>query len=119
MPIFHDRLGAELATSERIFRPIGEGDASSAFENVVAAGAVIPWHQHAHEETLVCLEGEAECTFEGGAPEIYRAGSVVVIPARTRHTIRALGLGVLRQLSFFAGPAPATEWDTDGGSVVS
>ncbi|MEP6861127.1 MAG: cupin domain-containing protein [Deltaproteobacteria bacterium] len=118
MPIFHDRLGAELVTSERIFRPIGEGDASCAFENVVTGGAVIPWHQHAHEETIVCLEGEAECTFENGVPERYAAGSVVVIPSRTRHTIRALGPGVLRQLSFFSGPAPATEWDTDPGSVV-
>lgn len=118
MPIFHDRLGAELATSERVFRPIGEGPASCAFENVVGEGAVIPWHQHPHEEVLVCLAGRAECTFAGGSPEPYAAGSVVVIPAHTRHTIRALGPGPLRQLSFFAGPAPATEWDTAPGSVT-
>jgi quercetin dioxygenase-like cupin family protein len=119
MPIFHDRLGAELASAERVFRPIGEGAGSSAFENVVVEGAVIPWHQHRHEEVLVCLAGRAECTFAGGSPERYSAGSVVVIPAHTRHTIRALGPGPLRQLSFFAGPAPETEWDTDAGDVIA
>jgi len=117
MPIFHGRLGAQLSSSERIFRPIMEGTSSSAFENVIATGSIVPWHQHAHEEIIVCLEGRAECTFENGAPEVYTAGSVVVIPPLTRHTLRALE--PVRQLSFFSGAEPGTVWDTDGGDVTS
>jgi quercetin dioxygenase-like cupin family protein len=117
MPIFHGRLGATLTSSERIFRPIMEGASSAAFENVVAAVAVVPWHQHAHEEIIVCLEGRAECTFENGAPEEYTAGSVLVIPPLTRHTLRAIE--PVRQLSFFSGREPGTVWDTDGGDVSS
>lgn len=115
--IFRGRLGAQLASTERIFRPIGDGAASSAFENVVTAGAVVPWHQHAHEEMIVCLEGSGECTFDGGEAEPYSAGDVVVIPAHTRHSLRALT--PLRQLSFFAGAEPGTVWDSDGGDVSS
>jgi len=39
MPIFHGRLGAQLTSSERIFRPIMEGSRGSAFEYVIAAHA--------------------------------------------------------------------------------
>jgi len=117
MPIFHHRLGAQLSNSERIFRPISEGGTSSAFENVIAAGAVVPWHLHTHEEVIVCLEGRAECTFENGTPEEYAAGSVLVIPPLTRHTLRALE--PVRQLSFFSGAEPGTIWDTSAGDVTS
>jgi quercetin dioxygenase-like cupin family protein len=118
MPIHQGRLGAQPTTTERVFRPIApSATASSAFENVVVEGAVIPVHAHAVEELIVCLEGRAECTFVGSPPEIYTAGSVVVIPAGARHTIRNLGPGPLRQLSFFAGAAPGTVWDDGAGSV--
>jgi quercetin dioxygenase-like cupin family protein len=118
MPIHHSQLGAQLATTERIFRPIAESATNSAaFENVVVEGAVIPWHQHGHEELIICLEGHAECTFAGSAPELYTVGSVVVIPPNTRHTITNVGPGQLRQLSFFSGPEPGTVWDADSGSV--
>ena len=118
MPIHHRQLGAQLTATERIFRPIADGATrSAAFENVVIEGAVIPWHQHAHEELIVCLEGRAECTFAGSPPELYTAGSVVVIPPSTRHTITNVGPGELRQLSFFSGPEPGTVWDADSGSV--
>jgi quercetin dioxygenase-like cupin family protein len=117
MPIFRARLGAQPTSSERIFRPISDGATSSAFENVVVAGAIVPWHQHAHEEVIVCLEGRATCTFADGAPEEYAAGDVVVIPANTRHSLHALT--PLRQLSFFSGAEPGTVWDTDGGDVSS
>ena len=86
-------------------------------ENVVVGGAVIPTHQHAVEEILVCLSGIAECTFPGAAPQQYREGSVVIIPPNTPHTIRNTGAELLRQLSFLAGEPPGTEWLEAPGSV--
>lgn len=122
MPIHHDLLGAKLTSTERIFRPIANeargATSCSAFENVVLGGATVPMHRHAFEEIIVCLSGTAECTFEGGKPEAYAAGSVLIIPAGKLHTIRNTGSSELRQLSFFAGSNPDTQWVETPGSVV-
>ena len=121
MPIMHDQLGTLPTTTERVFRTVAgpkQGVKSgSVHENVLVTGAVIPEHLHAVEEVLVCLNGTAECRFNGGPPEQYRAGSVVIIPAYTPHTIRNTGAGLLRQLSFFAGDPPQTKWLEAPGSV--
>jgi quercetin dioxygenase-like cupin family protein len=122
VPIHHDLLGAQLTSTERIFRPIANvahgAKSCSAFENVVVAGATVPMHRHAVEEIIVCLSGTAECSFEDGKPEAYAAGSVVIIPAGKLHTLRNTGPTELRQLSFFAGPDPDTHWVEPAGSVV-
>ena len=122
MPIHHNLLGAQLISTERIFRPIANeargATACSAYENVVVAGATVPMHRHAVEEIIVCLSGTAECTFEEGGAEAYAAGSVVIIPAGKLHTIRNTGSSELRQLSFFAGTNPDTRWVDSAGSVV-
>jgi len=122
LPIHHDMLGALPEDTERIFPAIANSllgaSSCSAHWNVIVAGAVIPLHRHAVEEILVCLGGFGECTFEGGEPEPYRAGSVVIVPAHVRHTIRNVGSEPLRQLSFFAGDPPHTEWLESPGSVA-
>ena len=121
MPIFHNQLGTLPTATERVFRTVigpQQGvKSSSLHENVLVSGAVIPEHLHAVEEILVCLTGTAECAFNGGPPERYQAGSVVVVPAHTPHTIRNTGAGLLRQLSFFSGDPPQTTWLQDPGSV--
>jgi hypothetical protein len=85
VPIHHNLLGAQLISTERIFRPIADeargAKSCSAYENVVVGGATVPMHRHAVEEIIICLSGTAECTFEGGKPEAYAPGSVVIIPA--------------------------------------
>jgi quercetin dioxygenase-like cupin family protein len=122
MPIHHNLLGAQLATTERIFPPIANealgARSCSVHENVVVAGATIPLHKHAVEEIIVCLAGTAECIIDGGKPESYSTGSVVIIPANTPHTIRNSEAAELRQLSFFAGLHPGTEWLEDRGSIA-
>lgn len=121
MPIHHNQLGTLPGNTERVFRAIANAklgaSCCSVHENVLVGGAVIPTHKHAVEEILVCLSGTAECTFQGTAPEAYGAGSVVIIPANTAHTIRNTGSGLLRQLAFFAGDPPRTEWLEAPGSV--
>lgn len=121
MPIHHNQLGALPTGTERVFRAIANRRLGAGFcsvhENVLVGGAVIPTHKHAVEEILVCLGGTAECTFPGAAPQPYREGSVVIIPPDTPHTIRNTGIGLLRQLSFFAGDPPRTEWLDAPGSV--
>lgn len=121
MPIHHNQLGAVPAATERVFRAIANPKLGarfcSVYENVLISGAVTPTHKHAVEEILVCLSGAAECTLPGNAPEPYHEGSVVIIPPNTPHTIRNTGAGLLRQLSFFAGDPPRTEWLEGPGSV--
>ena len=121
MPIHHDRLGAVPVSTERVFRAVANeqlgAKSCSVHENVLVAGAVVPLHSHAVEEVLVCLGGTAECSFNGGPPEQYREGSVVIIPPNTPHTIRNIGPGTLRQLSFFAGHPPETQWLEPEGSI--
>lgn len=121
MPIHHDVLGALPTTTERVFRPIANerlgATSCSAYENVIVPGARIPLHKHAVEEVILCLSGAAECSFDGGAPEPYTAGSVVIIPPHTPHTIRNVGEDHLRQLAFYAGD-PRPEWLEDPGSVA-
>ena len=79
MPIHHNLLGAQLVSTERIFRPIADeargAKYCSAYENVVVGGATVPMHRHAVEEIIVCLSGTAECTFEGGTPGILCASA--------------------------------------------
>ena len=92
--------------------------ACSVHENVLNPRAVVPWHQHAVEEVIVCLAGEGECTFEGGGPEPYRGGSVLVIPANTPHTLRNTGPQRLVQLAVLGGAAPDTHWLEPEGRVA-
>ena len=114
MPIYHNQLDTMPADTERVFRTIFKADSSntpcSLLENVLVAHAVIPLHVHSVTEILICLSGTAECSFNGAAAEAYAAGSVVVIPPNTPHTIRNTGDALLRQLSFLAGEPPDTRW---------
>lgn len=49
-----------------------------------APGKVHDWHAHAHDETLVILDGQLH--FEAGACQgVARATDVISLPARTRH----------------------------------
>jgi len=122
MPIHHHRLGSIPTDTERTFVAVADealgARSCSVHENVLNPGAVVPWHRHGVEEIIVCLAGTGECTFEGGLPETYQAGSVVVIPAGTPHTLRNAGEDRLCQLAILGGPSPATLWLEPEGSVA-
>jgi quercetin dioxygenase-like cupin family protein len=120
--IHHGMLGNLPCGTERTFTPLATpalGTAAcSIHENILDAGAVVPRHRHPIEEVIVCLSGEGECTFEGQAPERYRAGSVVIIPPGVTHTLRNVGAERLHQLAFLAGREPGTQWLEAEGSVA-
>jgi quercetin dioxygenase-like cupin family protein len=122
MPIHHNMLGAVPTDTERTFVALaneGLGTQScSVHENVLNPNAVVPWHQHAVEEIIVCLSGVGECAFQRGAPERYRSGSVLVIPANTPHTLRNVGAERLCQLAILGGVSPGTQWLEPEGSVA-
>ncbi|MGG5823841.1 cupin domain-containing protein [Falsiroseomonas sp. HW251] len=80
---------------------------SDIHENVLGPGAVVPWHLHAAEEVILVLEGKGECLTEQGA-EPYRAGDVLLLPARVKHSLRNTGEAPLRQICFFPDD-PRTE----------
>jgi quercetin dioxygenase-like cupin family protein len=50
----------------------------------VTAGAMMPIHQHVHEQISQVLEGKFELTVND-EPRIYEAGTVVVIPSNIPH----------------------------------
>ncbi len=121
MPIHHHMLGKMPSDTERILVPIANEElgaqSSSAYENVLNPGAEVPLHEHAVEEIIVCISGTAECSFSGGTAQRYEAGSVVIIPANTPHSLRNVGADHLRQLTFSAN-TPKTQWHEPQGSVT-
>jgi len=121
MPIHHAMLGTLPTATERTFTPLATPalgtSACSVHENILNVGAVVPLHRHPVEEVIVCLSGEGECTFEGQAPQAFRAGSVLIIPAGTAHTLRNVGHERLHQLAILAGREPGTQWLEPEGSV--
>ncbi len=121
MPIHRNMLGVQLQTTERVFSLIAGQTlgaiSCSVYENVIKAGAIIPLHKHAVEEVIICQSGQAECSFNGMAPEPFETGSVVIIPPNTPHTIRNIGDTELRQLAFFSNTLQETEWIEPPGSV--
>ena len=122
MPIHHAMLGKLPTATERTLTAIATpalGTSScSVHENILNAGVVVPLHQHRVEEVIVCLSGEGECTLGGAEPQRYRAGSVLIIPAGTPHTLRNIGSGRLCQLAFLAGAEADTRWLEPEGSVA-
>lgn len=123
MPLLHDRLGTLPTVTERTFTTVadpahGGARTVSVHENILDPGAVVPRHEHAVEEVIVCLDGEGEATLGDAAPEAYRQGSVLVIPPGTPHTLRNTGSGRLVQLAVMGGPETLTTWHEDKGSVA-
>ena len=119
MPIHHNMFGSIPTATERTFVAVADASLGtqtlSVHENVLNPEAVVPWHQHEVEEVIVCMSGLGECTFQGRASEQYRAGSVLIIPPRTLHTLRNIGSERLIQIAVLGGASPGTKWlDTDG-----
>lgn len=119
MPIHHNMLGSTPTAAERTFVAVADdtlgAQTLSVHENVLNPEAVVPWHQHEVEEVIVCISGLGECTFQGRASEQYRAGSVLIIPPRTLHTLRNIGAERLVQLAILGSATPGTKWlDTEG-----
>ena len=58
------------------------------------AGATIHEHFHPEEEVYEVIEGELELTIDGKT-EIAKPGIVAIVPANSRHSVRALTNGRL------------------------
>ncbi len=58
-------------------------------EGELAAGAVLPVHQHPHDQMSYMLAGQAEFTV-GTETRVMEAGMCAVIPGGTPHSARAL-----------------------------
>ena len=55
----------------------------------LAAGAIVPVHQHPHDQITYILSGRAECTV-GGETRTLEPGACVLTPGGTPHAFRAL-----------------------------
>jgi len=58
-------------------------------EGELAAGAVLPTHQHPHDQISYVLAGQVEFTI-GAETRIMETGMCAVIPGDTPHSARAL-----------------------------
>ncbi|HET9742474.1 MAG TPA: cupin domain-containing protein [Terriglobales bacterium] len=59
-----------------------------------AAGSSIHEHSHPEEEVYEVLEGELEVTIDGST-QIVKPGTVAIVPANSRHSVKALTDGRL------------------------
>ena len=121
MPVHHNMLGRTPTTTERILFPIADQamgtQACLVYENVLNPGALVPLHQHPYEEVIVCTAGVAECSIDHGPWERYEAGSVLVIPPNTWHSLRNVGSDLMRQLAIMPSGVNETQWLEHKGSI--
>ena len=55
----------------------------------IEAGAMVPEHQHIHEQVAIVTKGELELTVDGES-RIMTPGMVALIPSNTNHAARAI-----------------------------
>jgi quercetin dioxygenase-like cupin family protein len=70
-----------------------------SFVHFDRADALVPEHQHPHEQMGMGLEGEFELVIDGEA-RIIRKGDAYCIPGNTPHSARSVG-GPARALDIF------------------
>ena len=70
-----------------------------SFVHFEFAGAVVPEHQHPHEQMGMGLEGEFELVIDGEA-RIIRNGDSYLIPSNVPHSARSI-TGSARALDIF------------------
>jgi quercetin dioxygenase-like cupin family protein len=70
-----------------------------SFVDFAYADALVPMHQHPHEQMGMGLEGEFELIINGDA-RIIRAGDAYAIPGNTPHSARSIN-GPARALDIF------------------
>lgn len=79
-------LGATL--QEAVSTSLIKTDRLQLLHLVLPANKDQPEHHVSEECTIHCLEGDVEVAWPGGVRRL-RAGNVVVLPARERHSLRA------------------------------
>ena len=55
----------------------------------VEAGAILPEHNHPHEQVTVMLDGTFEMTVDG-EKQVIKAGDLVIIPSQAKHSAIAI-----------------------------
>jgi quercetin dioxygenase-like cupin family protein len=64
-------------------------------------GDVSPKHRHPGEEVIYVLQGAIEYQVEGQPTRVYKAGDVLMIPARAVHTARNVGSAGAAELATY------------------
>jgi quercetin dioxygenase-like cupin family protein len=105
MPVLRKMLGkARSDSSGRVRNYIANRELGTksavAHENIIGPGVTVPWHSHACEELIVVLEGRGEYQTQTGS-DVYQAGDVLIVPARSMHSLVNVGEARIRQICFF------------------
>jgi quercetin dioxygenase-like cupin family protein len=88
----------EIAPGVRLRTPHGERVMIAQVE--IDPGAVVPPHEHPHEQAGMVIEGRMELTI-GGESRVLSAGEAYLIPGGIRHSARSVG-GPCRILDIFS-----------------
>ena len=88
----------QIGPGVRIRAPYGERVMISLVE--IDAGALVPPHDHPHEQAGMVIEGRMELTI-GTECRVLGAGEAYIIPGGTRHSARSVG-GPCRALDIFS-----------------
>jgi unsaturated pyranuronate lyase len=87
-----------LAPGVRIRTPHGERLMLSLLE--IDTDAVIPQHQHPHEQAGLVLDGQLELIIDG-VSRTLRAGDAYIVPGNVTHSARSVG-GPCRVIDVFS-----------------
>lgn len=76
-----------------------EAKGYSVFEWSDPPGSVYPMHEHSTDQSNWIVSGHLEWRVEGLGTIVLSAGDRDVMPAKTRHAARVIGLGPVRYLT--------------------
>jgi quercetin dioxygenase-like cupin family protein len=76
-----------------------------------ASGSSIHEHFHPEEEVYEVIAGELEVTINRKS-EIAKPGVVAIVPANSRHSVRALTDGSLLSFTFVTPESKRPMWET-------
>lgn len=90
MTFFHQLNDApEKELVPGIYGKLAHTDGMSILHARIEKDAVLPEHQHPHEQITSIISGELEMTI-GGETKVCRPGDVITIPGNVPHSARAL-----------------------------
>ena len=97
-----DDLAGKLARREVQRSPLSiAGREMVQVETLIPAGVESGWHVHPGEEVGYIIAGQVEMRVQGRATVVLRPGDGFLIPPRTPHNARDLGLETGKMLSTY------------------
>lgn len=89
---------------------LATGEETSVQHFEIEPGAVVPMHDHHHEQAGFVYEGELTFRSEDGTETIVGAGDSFVLVGGEPHAAENRGEDVVRGVDIFSPPRPNPDW---------